>query len=287
MNVAVFSDVHGKVLLCFRLVERYQLETGQHIDLILQCGDMGIFPDLLKLDKATVRHAKKDGTELSFHKYFTEPRKDVEEILSETDCNLICVRGNHEDHAFLDNLEQETGETLFPVDCYKRIYVLKSGALHSFVSGNSQLDLLGIGRVGPPLGETETKKAKYIQEYEKEQLSKLREINVDILLTHDSAKDFINTGFGMEEIRMCLDTYKPVYHFFGHTGKYSERKVDSNGFTISVKLSDLKWEEDNRGKVLKLGCFGILRWKNPRDHCLEIVEDNWLREYTHHTWTYL
>ena len=51
MRIAVFADVHGRILLAFKLVARYQRETGEHIDLILQCGDMGIFPDIATLDK--------------------------------------------------------------------------------------------------------------------------------------------------------------------------------------------------------------------------------------------
>lgn len=288
MNIAVFSDIHGRLLLCFKLVERYQRETGQHIDLIFQCGDIGIFPDPKQLDKATTRFAKADNTELGFRDYFTKPRKDVEAILSKTDCSLICVRGNHEDHAYLDKLENQTDEALFPVDYYKRIYVLKTGIQYKLVLGNTQLNLLGIGRVGPPASEAETTKTKYIQEYEKQRLSKLDEhTRIDILLTHDSAKDFIAPGFGMQEIQTCLDKYKPIYHFYGHTGNPYQRKIDSNGVTMSAKMSDLEWKETTKGQVLKPGCLGILNWKNNGDHTLNIVKESWLNEYTPQTWKYL
>ena len=63
MHIAVFADIHGRILLAFKLVDRYQREMGQHIDLILQAGDMGIFPDQSRMDKATVRHAQSDITE--------------------------------------------------------------------------------------------------------------------------------------------------------------------------------------------------------------------------------
>lgn len=77
MNIAIFADVHGRILLAFKLVGRFQQETGEKIDLILQCGDMGIFPDPTKLDKATIRHAESDETELGFSEHFVEPN-DVE-----------------------------------------------------------------------------------------------------------------------------------------------------------------------------------------------------------------
>jgi hypothetical protein len=50
MRIAIFADVHGRILLAFKLVDRYQRETGNQIDLILQCGDMGIFPDRSRMD---------------------------------------------------------------------------------------------------------------------------------------------------------------------------------------------------------------------------------------------
>ena len=42
MRIAIFSDVHGRILLAFKLVLRYQIETGNKINYILQCGDAGI-----------------------------------------------------------------------------------------------------------------------------------------------------------------------------------------------------------------------------------------------------
>lgn len=68
MRIALFADLHGRILLCFKLVARYQRETGKSIDLILQCGDMGVFPNLGRLDKATIKYASYDRTELGFYK---------------------------------------------------------------------------------------------------------------------------------------------------------------------------------------------------------------------------
>jgi Icc-related predicted phosphoesterase len=288
MNIAIFSDIHGRILLCFKLVERYQRETGEHIDLIIQCGDLGIFPDESRLDKATKRYAKIDGTELGFQRLFAKPHKEAEEVLSKVDCSMICVRGNHEDHTYLDELERKTEGALFSVDCYERIYLLKSGVPYNFRSGADQLDLLGIGRIGPPIGEPETSKEKYIQEYEKKRLADIdTNVNVDILLTHDSARDLVSEGFGMTEIRTFLDKNKPVYHFFGHTGQPFEKRMDSNGITVSAKMSDLEWRDSPRGQSLKVGCFGIVHWGNRIDHRFEPVQESWLNEYTPHTWMYL
>ena len=92
MKVAIFSDLHGRLLLAFKLAERYQRETGQNIDLILQCGDAGIFPELEHLDDATLRFAKKDRSELGFHDYFVTPHPKVEAALANLNCDMMCVR---------------------------------------------------------------------------------------------------------------------------------------------------------------------------------------------------
>lgn len=40
MKIALFSDIHGKILLPFKLVDLYQKETNNKIDFILQFGDI-------------------------------------------------------------------------------------------------------------------------------------------------------------------------------------------------------------------------------------------------------
>jgi len=57
VNIAIFADVHGRILLAFLLCARWEQETGQRVDLILQAGDLGVFPDSAALDKTTRRFA--------------------------------------------------------------------------------------------------------------------------------------------------------------------------------------------------------------------------------------
>jgi predicted phosphodiesterase len=89
----------------------YQKTTHKKVDLILQCGDIGAFPKLEKLekleklDKATLRHVKHDRDELGFHDDFTKEKSEIKAFLEELNLNMICVRGNHEDHDHLDKLE--------------------------------------------------------------------------------------------------------------------------------------------------------------------------------------
>jgi hypothetical protein len=84
MNIAVFADTHGRVTLAFELVARWQQDTGERVDLILQAGDLGAFPNLERLDRATLKHAKHDPTELGFAKHFTAIRPGVRAMLEQS-----------------------------------------------------------------------------------------------------------------------------------------------------------------------------------------------------------
>ncbi|GHO42028.1 metallophosphoesterase [Ktedonospora formicarum] len=139
---------------------------------------------------------------------------------------MIFVRGNHEDHLWLDELEQQSEEPIIPIDAYKRVYHLKTGQPWIFQKGNEQVTILGIGRIAAPTGEENLRQGKYLQEYEVERLYQLPQQPLNILLTHDARPDFVllergvksKGSTGMEEIKDILDSYRPPYHFFGHYG---------------------------------------------------------------------
>ncbi|MEM8533151.1 MAG: metallophosphoesterase [Chloroflexota bacterium] len=287
MNIALFADVHGRILLSFKLCARWERETGEHIELILQAGDLGAFPDMSRLDRATIKYAQKDPTELGFMHDFAEYRQEVAAVLEQTTCNMVFVRGNHEDHVWLDQLEQQTKGPVFPVDAYQRVYCLKTGMLYSFCVDGVELHVLGIGRIGAPDGLAERDATKYLQAYEFERLCSLDQQQIDLLLTHDSAKDCVTLGYGMAEIREVLNTYRPTYHFYGHTGQPYVEQRDTNGQTLSGKLSDLTWGKAAEGYQLLPCSMGILRWNGPDDYSFEPVTQSWFGEYTAHTWQHL
>lgn len=286
MNIAVFADVHGRITLCFKLCARWEKETGQKIDLMLQAGDLGVFPDMSRLDKATIRFAQKDPTELGFFNDFLHERSEIASILNQTSGPMIFVRGNHEDHAWLDTLEQRADGPLFPVDAYQRLYCLKSGVPYTFSRGAETLTLLGIGRIAPPVGVQESR-PRYIQPYELERLYRLEDGSPDVLLTHDSARGDIFPDSGIAEIRLILDRYQPAYHFFGHYGGPCRAYTDRNGKTLACKLADLEWDRMDGGKSIEAGAMGMLRWNNTDEHTFEMIDQPWLKEYNAFTWKYL
>jgi hypothetical protein len=283
MNIALFADVHGRVQLCFALCARWQRETGERIDLILQCGDLGAFPDPARLDRATLRYAQRDPSELGFAQHFTQVQPEVAAVLAETTCPLVFVRGNHEDHAWLDRLEAQTDAALFAVDAYQRVWCLKTGVPYTHRVGDETLTILGVGRIGPK-DARKAARAQYIQPAERARLHHLGNLDLDILLTHDSAQDFVTRGYGMADIRLLLDRYRPCYHFYGHTGKPLDLRVDTNGVTTSCKLTDLHWDTRAPDQLLEPGGMGILRWHNRADQRFEVVDAAWWREYTAYGW---
>lgn len=286
MNIAIFADLHGRILLCFKLCARWERETGQKIDLILQAGDLGVFAHESRLDKATRRYARKDPTELGFLTHFMAYDPKVAAVLAETTCPMIFVRGNHEDHDWLDELERQSSGALFAVDAYKRIFCLSSGIPYTPSQSDKAPTILGIGRTGPLVGESHSYRSQFIQPYEANRLRRLKKSRCDILLTHDSARDSVTVGYGMKEIRQTLDSFSPSYHFYGHTGRPCNQKLYSNGVTLSVKLSDLSWKR-SEGGLLPSGVMGLLRWQSPDEHRFEVLDEGWIKEYSAHQWKYL
>jgi Icc-related predicted phosphoesterase len=290
MNIAVFADLHGRVLLAFKLCARWQRETGEHIDLILQAGDLGAYPERSRLDRATIRYAERDPTELGFMEHFVEADPQVEAVLAETSCPMVFVRGNHEDHFWLDELERQSKGAIFPVDVYQRVYNLKTGMLWTFQQQNEQLTVFGIGRIGPPTDEAFHGQGKYIQPYESTRVYRTPPAPVDVLLTHHSRTDFvildrgvkIKASTGMKEIEHILDENQPAYHFYGHYGGPPQVRLDTNGITLTVKLADLQWERGS--SMLEPGSMGLLRWHNRDEHAFEVLEHAWLREYSAFNW---
>jgi Icc-related predicted phosphoesterase len=286
MTILIVADLHGRWLLALKLATRLQKERNLQLDLILQCGDMGIYPDPARFDKATLRHARHDETELGFSRYFAKPNDEVKHLWEQLSCECIAVRGNHEDHEFLNQLEKQSTQTRFPVDYYQRIQVCKTGHLQTFAKDNQTLTVAGIGRMGYRGNKRPGENQRFIQPYERDRLTALRQHtrHVDILLSHDCPLHQFDKDFGMPEIRGFLDYHKPFYHFFGHTGHPYQAVTDENRLTTSVKVAEMEWQP---GGTLPHGSLVLLHWHDSFDHKLEVVNDSWIKEYTFESWKYL
>ena len=288
IRLALFADIHGKFLLPFKLAHRYQQTTGKSIDLIVQCGDMGAFPDKGRMDKATLRHAARDRDELGFIDDFVHAKPPIAQFLDRLNLNMLCVRGNHEDHEFLDELERQSVHAAFPIDAYRRVWVLKTGEPFVLQKDGESLEILGIGRIGDrkqrPHGE-------FIQEYERQTLRRFikdclkNKHDPDVLITHDQPADS-QSGYGAEEIANVLDQLAFAYHFYGHTGEAYRQNLADNGITLSVKIKELEF--DRQGKLSE-GCMLILeveQQEGGKQFTLSPVPLNEIIHFMQDTWRY-
>jgi len=279
MRIAIFSDIHGKILLPFKLVDLYQRETGKKVHFILQCGDIGAYPNIENLDKATIKYAQHDRDELGFYDDFTKINQSIQSFLDELNIHMICVRGNHEDHDFLDNLEKEYAQSsMFPIDIYKKVYVCKSGIKQKLETAHETLTFVGIGRIGDRKGRAEK---RFIQDYERKELKKLLKTkeHFDLLITHDK-ENSSQIGYGMAEIRAVLDHVIFHYHFYGHTGEPFKQETDCNGITQSIKIKELEFNESG---VLEKGCMVILTKENGA-LSIEVVDQKLTNKMTKYVW---
>ncbi len=279
MKLAIFADIHGKFLLPFKLVDLYQKESGEKIDFILQCGDMGCYPDLKKLDKATLKHVKIDRDELGFYDFFVKEITHVKAFLDKLDINMICVRGNHEDHDYLDEIESKSKEPMFPIDIYKKIFVCKSGEIQTLKTQDETLKFVGIGRIGDPKNRTD---GQFIQNYEKQKVKKLIKKNkdiFDILISHDKPSES-ERGYGMSELRELLDNVIFKCHFYGHTGEAFSDELDENGITRSVKIKEVEFSKSG---VLDAGVMVILE-KCDDKISLKVVEQKITNRLSKYNW---
>lgn len=284
MNIAVFSDLHGYLHLCFKLCNRWEKETGERIDVILQTGDMGIFPDESWLDWPTRRHAQRDPEELGFLNSFARYDEDVAATLQCLKSDLIFIRGNHEAHSWLDQQEEQALEPLFAVDVYQRLYCLKSGVPYTFSQNGELITLLGIGRIAAREGKAGGKPA-HLQAYELTRLLQLEDQRIDVLLTHDSPYGLIYPESGLHIIQDILGRYQPLYHFFGHyIGGQCLEHCYLNRVTHACKLAEPHFDRRTVRQTLLPGCMGMLRWSHRAEHHFEIIDAPWLSEYNPETW---
>jgi len=267
---------------------------GEHIDLILQTGDLGAYPAEQWLDGATLRHARRDPEELGFMHSFRRYDPSTLATLQRLQANLLFVRGNHEAHDWLDQLEQQARKPIFPVDVYQRVYCLKSGEPYTFRHNNEQITILGIGRIGAHGDGRIGHKPAHLQPYELERLSRLSDApngggstgeQIDVLVTHDAPYGLIFPDSGLSAVQSVLQDLRPLYHFFGHyLGHMFLEMCYLNRATYACKLAEPHFNKKAPDYTLTAGVMGILRWTDRRQRHFELVDAPWLGEYTARSW---
>lgn len=290
LQVAVLGDVHGHLTLAYAILKRWETETLRTLDVILQVGDMGVFPPPYRMDKATRRFAERDPDELGFTDYY-EGGDDASSIFGPEatpsralTADTVFIKGNHEDFIFLDEMSHGAREPV-PVDCYERVKFLPSGQVFSFERRGITLRVGGLGGVSihgsmgcDPVSEN----------YTGDELRALRTYTqpIDVLLTHEppwaygSAISSRYAETGSRDTAALLTELNPTYHFCGHFHEHGQR-LACPGPTESHILNAVNFHKPTR---LNPGCIGILTWTSAHEHRYEVLDAPWIKQYTRYNY---
>jgi len=269
-----------------KLASLWQREHGLRLDGILQCGDFGFFPDLGRLDRATVAHARHNPEELGFSRYFARPEPPercpvVERILRgppgdlrSLSAPIVWTHGNHED---FDALAEATGgRERAAVDAYGVFEHLDSGAITTV----ADLRVAAVG--GAP--ERNPARASPPQFVDPAACRALARKRFDILITHGSMSGLggESDDWGSRRLRRLVEAAQPPIHFYAHHREaFPITKV---GRTRTLFLDDVQFRRQGRGRgPVNDCCMGILSWGRAGP-AFDWVEPSWSRRVTPHTW---
>ena len=313
MNIAVFGDLHGRLLLPFYLGQRWQEEHGEHLDYALCVGDAGVYRSLDCMEKVARRWAERYPSEMGFPRFFyrfspesgrIEPHPVATALLEQVDFDLLFVPGNHEEHAFLQRIRDEfarSSASSVAVDVaweglaagryretdfrgYERLLLLPQGVpvtLHGPADeGGSWEPLYHLNLVAL------NGMAKYTP---REAWSAQPGEPVHILLTHETYSGrFAAEGHperlrsaGSPELLEFIRRLAPDYQFFGHYHWHYPSEIVSTyggGRVQSIGLNQAMFKD--QASTISEGCFGVLRVNGPHEMKFEIVEDDWLQSLT-------
>lgn len=291
ITIAVAGDVHGHLVLLYRLLRRWEREHQEQVDLVLQVGDMGAFPPPFRLDRATQNFAKKDPDELGFRAFY-EGDPEADEIFGpdapderRIQAETWFIKGNHEDFVFLDEVSSGATEPV-PVDAYGKISYLRSGVTGVLEKHGLRVRVGGLGGISRDRGPDHDQQTAH---YTRNDLQKLRRQGaVDIFLSHEppyGAASDLHPRYmsaGSQELRAHLDEHPPRFHFCGHYHEDGQRLL-SHHRTESYLLNAVNFWKPHQ---LNVGCLGILRW-GEAGASFHILNEPWMREYTAQSYRHL
>jgi Icc-related predicted phosphoesterase len=263
LNFAVFGDVHGRIALMYTLAILWQQQSGIELDGLLQVGDIGAFPDLSKLDKATKKHAEKDTDELGFQKFWIETPESKLYLEHQQAPTTYFVRGNHEDFEYLGNFTKPSS-----IDPWQKIWFIPDNRVMQVGTDSQSVKIAAFGGIAPKeeqrsrgkLAREQYRKAQKIGKSEPRFFSEhsIDRISADlqyadILMTHAGpiCPELTNGSMLIEEL---VGYVKPRVHLFGHHHQVIDSRNRLNG-SLSIGLEHLEF--GNNGK-LKYGSWGIL-----------------------------
>jgi hypothetical protein len=277
----VFGDLHGRILPAFRLAMVWEREHDIRLDGLLQVGDLGFFPDLTRLDKATARHAAADPLELGTS-LVAEPTREADEVKRGPGGPapfLWFTAGNHEDFAALAEKERAGGRrsTSFAVDAYDRVRCIRDGRVETLPGPLRVGVVWGIDDQAPN-ARRKTPERGRIQE---SSVTVLAGSAFDVLLSHDGPRDAVLTDTGSECLGALIDLARPAFAFFGHYGSRYGRNAHTSQRTQVYQLAGFELRRD--GSCAEPGSVGLLEWENGTGS-FAYLDEVWLRGFTRYNW---
>ncbi|WP_027710145.1 metallophosphoesterase family protein [Zooshikella ganghwensis] len=265
LNFAVFGDVHGRVALMYTLAYLWQSQKNTTLDGILQVGDMGAYPNPLKMDQASKKYAQKDPDELGFSNFCKETDESKLFLSYQQAPETYFIRGNHEDFEYLSNFKNPG-----TVDPWGKITYIPNG--QSIHLNNSSLVVGAFGGIPPSIetksrGKKNKKKYKHASlkshldpryfTYEEIEQAFSKTNTIDILMTHAGPLS-AELPEGSSLIQKLAEKLQPKVHLFGHHHKVIG-PVSRPGESLMVGLEHLEFNAE--GSLIR-GSWGILSLDN-------------------------
>lgn len=297
MNLALFSDLHGRLRIAMHLMRCSQKARGVALDGALLPGDVGVFPITARMDRATVRWVERDPEEAGFSRHFCAEDQFVQDALDgPPGCDsldrvpplLLLTPGNHEDYAFLDKKGRHGNARhapmgTFPVDFYEAVHVIRNGSVVSVKGQDGHVirvaSLWGIEQAKPG--------APYAMNQEAASaLVDLGRGAFDLLLTHDAPYGLFPGGKGASLVSDVLRTCQPAWHLFGHVHPHHgiyEYAIEGAS-TRCLLLNNLNFGPDGQDRLEAV--MAILEWRDGSGE-VHIVDEPWLRQMTRTTWQHV
>lgn len=303
-TILVASDVHGRIPMLLRVALEFQREFGQ-VDAILVSGDLGVWPTDANLDTSTAKMARSVPEELGFRAFAPlfpsddPPRRDTEEhlqkarttltrVLGELTAPLFFVGGNHEDYPFLEKCRARSTTVPVPVDGDGRLLWIPHGAVVPVPTAQGPVRVAGLGGIAAHEGGRNPDKYHPLALVDEDAALSLMDPGTggyDILVTHDSARDFVHEGYGSSAIAAMVSEVQPSLHLCGHYHSRVDPKHYENGAgpgTLGVHINTFMPDrEDGR---LRPNCLGVVSVEEGRSVRFSFAEESFLRRFSARNW---
>lgn len=217
MYIAFAGDFHGKLTNLYLKVEELESKYGVKVSWVLQTGNLGIWPDPKRLDRAT----RKNPSEVDFFRYYLNNKPVPRET--------IFIQGKHDDHRWLNYMSSRNQMEVLP-----NLNWLLNG-YKTTIEAESSISIVGLGKVFSP--NSYFKGKKKIDSYTRREVERAcSQGPTDLLITHEAGKgaqlgNHLSVAEGINNICYAI---RPKLHIHGH---YNVSNVYTNKLTKTPTVS--------------------------------------------------